>query len=112
MKAMSYKGYAARVEFDAEDRIFVGHVAGIRDSVGFHGDSVDELERAFHEAVDDYLAACEKLGQRPERPASGKLMLRVPPSVHASALRSAELEGVSLNQWATRVLREAASADK
>ena len=112
MKAMTYKGYAARIEFDAEDRIFVGHVAGIRDTVGFHGASVDELERAFHEAVDDYLVACEKLGQRPERPASGKLMLRVPPSVHASALRSAELEGVSLNQWATRVLREAASPDK
>ena len=67
---MTYKGYAARIEFDAEDRIFVGHVAGIRDTVGFHGASVDQLERAFHEAVDDYVAACEKVGQRPERPAS------------------------------------------
>ncbi|MCM2313492.1 MAG: type II toxin-antitoxin system HicB family antitoxin [Steroidobacteraceae bacterium] len=112
MKVMSYKGYAARIEFDAEDRVFVGHVAGIRDTVGFHGASVDELERAFHEAVDDYLKACEKLGQRPERPASGKLMLRVPPSVHASAVRSAEVEGVSLNQWATRVLSAAALADE
>ena len=52
--------------------------------------------------------ACEKLGQAPERPASGKLMLRVPPAVHASALRAAELAGKSLNQWATQVLSEAA----
>jgi predicted HicB family RNase H-like nuclease len=108
MNTMSYKGYAARIEFDAEDRIFIGHVAGIRDTVGFHGASVAELEQAFHEAVDDYVRACEKLGQRPERPASGKLMLRVPPAVHASALRSAELEGLSLNQWATQVLSAAA----
>lgn len=74
---MTYKGYAARVEFDAEDRIFVGHIIGIRDIVGFHGETVNELEIAFHEAVDDYLAACEKLGQKPDKPYSGKLLLRV-----------------------------------
>lgn len=61
--AMSYKGYAARVEFDAQDRIFVGQVTGIRDVVTFHGASVKELEKAFHEAVNGYLAACKKLGK-------------------------------------------------
>ncbi|MDR2173785.1 MAG: type II toxin-antitoxin system HicB family antitoxin, partial [Burkholderiales bacterium] len=85
MNAMTYKGYAARVEYDAEDRIFVGHLAGIRDIVGFHGSSVDELEAAFHESVDDYLAACEKLGQKPDKPASGKMMLRVSPEIHGAA---------------------------
>ena len=49
-------GYSAHIEFDEGDRIFVGHLAGIRDIVGFHGSSVDELEAAFHESVDDYLA--------------------------------------------------------
>jgi predicted HicB family RNase H-like nuclease len=107
MKAMTYKGYAARIEFDAEDRIFVGHVAGIRDIVSFHGTAVDELERAFHEAVDDYLAACEKLGQPPNKPYSGKLMLRVPPEVHAHAAMMAEAHGKSLNQWAAEVLANA-----
>jgi predicted HicB family RNase H-like nuclease len=108
MGAMTHRGYSARVEYDADDRIFVGHLAGIRDTVGFHGRTVDELEAAFREAVDGYLLACEKLGQPPERPASGKLMLRVPPAVHASAIRAAELAGKSLNQWATQVLSEAA----
>lgn len=108
MSVMTYRGYAARVEYDPEDRIFVGHLAGIRDIVGFHGMSVDGLEQAFHETVDDYLAACETLGQTPERPASGKLMLRVPPETHAAALRSAELAGKSLNQWAAEVLARAA----
>lgn len=81
MKAMMYKSYAAFVEFDAEDRLFIGHIAGIRDVVGFHGATVDELQSAFHEAVDDYLTAREKLGQKPNKPYAGKLMLRVPPEV-------------------------------
>lgn len=79
MNAMKYKGYAARIEFDADERIFVGHLAGIRDVAGFHGSSVEELETAFHEAVDDYLAACEKLGQQTHAPASGKVYSACPP---------------------------------
>lgn len=107
MNTMNHKGYAARVEYDADDRIFVGHLAGIRDIVGFHGATVDELEAAFHEAVEDYVAACRKLGQKPERPASGKVLLRMSPELHASAIRAAELSGQSLNQWVAEALRHA-----
>ena len=108
MSSMTYKGYSARVEFDAEDRLFVGHLAGVRDIVGFHGASVAELEAAFHEAVDDYLAACKKLGQEPNKPFSGRVMLRLPPEVHARASARATVEGVSFNQWAATVLERAA----
>ena len=108
MSSMTYKGYSARVEFDAEDRLFVGHLAGVRDIVGFHGASVAELEAAFHEAVDDYLAACRKLGQEPNKPFSGRVMLRLPPEVHARASARATVEGVSFNQWAAKVLERAA----
>jgi predicted HicB family RNase H-like nuclease len=107
MNNLTYKGYSARVEFDAHDRIFVGHLAGVRDIVGFHGSSVTELEKAFHEAVDDYLAACKKLGQTPNKPASGRVMLRLPPELHARASARAEVEGVSFNQWAAKVLNRA-----
>lgn len=107
MNAMFYKGYSARIEFDDEDRIFVGHLAGIRDIVGFHGSSVDELEAAFHEAVDDYLAHCEKLSLPPNKPFSGRMLLRVPPEVHARVSAAAQVAGVSLNQWATQALEQA-----
>ena len=110
MKAMTYNGYSARVEFDAGDRIFVGHIAGIRDIVGFHGASVDELEVAFQEAVDDYLAACKTLKQPPNRPVSGRVMLRLPPEVHARARAAAEVDGLSFNQWAAQALERAAGA--
>jgi len=107
MKTMTYKGYAARIEYSDEDGCFVGHIAGIKDVIGFHGESVAELRAAFREAVDDYLTTCEKLGRPPQKPYSGKLMLRIPPEVHARAAMMAEAQGKSLNQWAADVLADA-----
>ena len=104
---MTYKGYAARIEYDAQDRIFFGRLAGIRDIVTFHGQTVDELEAAFKEAVDDYLETCTKLGETPNRPYSGKLTLRIPPSVHAAIATAAETSGKSLNKWVTEILDQA-----
>ncbi len=103
---MRYRGYLARVEFDEEDNILVGHIIGIRDIICFHGESVKELETAFHESIDDYLAACEELGQEPNKPYSGKLMLRLPIETHAAAAAAAEASGKSLNQWAAKVFEE------
>ena len=107
MSTMTYKGYAARIQYSDEDGCFIGHIAGIRDIVGFHAESVKELRAAFEEAVDDYLATCEKSGRAPQKPYSGRLMLRVPPDVHARAAMMAEAHGMSLNQWAGQVLSRA-----
>jgi predicted HicB family RNase H-like nuclease len=111
MSAMSHRGYLARVEYDAGDRIFVGHIAGINDVVGFHGESVAELEGAFQAAVDDYVEACGKIGKSPEKPYSGRVMFRVDPSTHARAALAAQLRGLSLNQWAEEALNKQAGAD-
>jgi predicted HicB family RNase H-like nuclease len=107
MKTMTYRGYAAHIEYSDEDACFVGHIAGIRDVVGFHGESVPELRAAFEEAVDDYLDTCEKVGRAPSKSYSGKLMLRIPPEVHAHAAMMAEAHGKSINQWASEVLANA-----
>jgi len=101
MNTMIYRGYASRIEYSDDDRCFVGHIVGINDIVGFHGESVADLRRAFEEAVDDYLETCEKLGRAPQKPYSGKLMLRVPPEMHAAIAAAAEVSGKSINQWAT-----------
>ena len=104
---MSYKGYSARVEYDDEDGIFVGRIAGIRDSVGFHADSVAELREAFHEAVEDYLETCASIGKEPQKAFSGQMMFRVNPELHRRAAVAAELAGKSLNQWAEEILNRA-----
>lgn len=108
MSAMTYRGYAARVDYDPEDEIFFGKLAGIRDGVGFHADTVADLKAAFHEAVDDYIETCAKIGKAPEKPFSGRMMFRVSPEVHARAALAAELSGKSLNQWAEEVLKHGA----
>ena len=107
MNMMSYKGYAARIEYSDEDGCFIGHVAGIRDVVGFHGESVTELRSSFEEAVDDYLVTCEKLNRSPQRPYSGKVMLRIDPNIHARVAMLAESQGKSLNAWAQETLLRA-----
>jgi predicted HicB family RNase H-like nuclease len=109
MKALSHRGYSAVVEFDPEDLIFTGRVANVNDVVGFHADSVVRLLAAFREAVDDYLATCAKLGKEPDKPFSGKIMLRVDPELHARASLAARASGLSLNQWGERVLAKAAA---
>ena len=105
---MTYKGYSARIEYDDEDGIFFGRLAGISDGVGFHADNVEELRTAFREAVDDYIETCAKIGKSAEKPYSGKVMFRIDPEVHARAARAAELAGKSLNEWAGEVLAKAA----
>jgi predicted HicB family RNase H-like nuclease len=109
MNTMSYGGYSAIIEFDDEDGIFFGKLAGIRDGVSFHADTVAELRIAFREAVDDYIETCAKLGQTPQKPYSGNLMLRIDPVVHSKAALAAELAGKSLNQWSEEALDKAAS---
>ena len=106
--AMTYKGYTASMVFDAEDKIIVGRVLDIDDIISFHGVSVSEFETKFHAAIDAYIAACAELGSKPEKPASGKLMLRIAPEVHAAAVKAAARNGISLNKWAEKALEAAA----
>lgn len=107
MNTMSHKGYTARVEYDERDNIFVGRILGIRSIISFHGETVTELRSEFEQAVKEYLDECKREGVAPEKPASGKLLLRVPPEVHGRALVAAQAAGKSLNQWATEVLQHA-----
>ena len=105
---MTYKGYSATMIFDAEDKIIVGRVQDVDDIISFHGESVSEFESNFHAAIEDYLAASKELGSAPEKPASGKVMLRIAPEVHAAALKAAARSGTSLNKWAEGALGKAA----
>lgn len=110
MNRMSYRGYSTAMTFDPDDKIIVGRVLDVDDIITFHSESVANFEANFHVVIDDYIAACETLGGAPEKPASGKLMLRVAPSVHAAAIRAATRKGMSLNKWAEEVLQSASRA--
>ncbi len=112
MNKMIYKDYAARIEYDAEDRMFVGYVVGVREAGAFHGSTVDELEANFQETVDHYLEICKKLDKKPYKPYSGQLMLQIPPETHAAVAVAAEVSGKSIDQWVYEVLNKAAYSYK
>ena len=102
---MEYKGYIGKVEMDDEVGILYGEVINIRDVITFEGASVDEVQKAFHESVDDYLEFCAKRGESPEKPFSGKFVVRLPAELHRKAYIQAKLAEKSLNGWVTEVLQ-------
>ncbi|HXU45635.1 MAG TPA: type II toxin-antitoxin system HicB family antitoxin [Thermoanaerobaculia bacterium] len=104
---LEYKGYTGRVEFDAEAKIFHGEVLNTRDVITFQGTSVRELERALRESVDDYLAFCAERGEEPEKPFTGRLMVRLDPELHRELYVEARGAGKSLNQLIAERLRKA-----
>jgi len=105
--SMAYKGCTGRIEYDDEDGIFFSHLAGIRDGVAFHADTVAEPKAAFREAVDDYIEGCPRIGKEPQRASSGEPTLNVDPDLHAQITRPAEVAGKSLDTWGERALRRA-----
>ena len=102
---MEYKGYIGKVEIDDEAGILHGEVIYIRDVITFEGTSVDEIQKAFRESVDDYLDFCAQQGESPEKPFSGKFVVRLPAELHRKAYIQAKLADKSLNSWVTDVLQ-------
>ena len=102
---MEYKGYIGKVEIDAEAGALYGEVINVRDVITFEGTTVEEVQKAFHESVDDYLEFCAKRGESPEKPFSGKFVLRLPAELHRKAYIQAKLKDKSLNSWVTEVLQ-------
>jgi predicted HicB family RNase H-like nuclease len=65
---MQHRAYSAHVNYDRHASRYYGEVAGIRDVVTFQAKTLDDLEAAFRESVDDYLAYCASRGEEPNQP--------------------------------------------
>jgi predicted HicB family RNase H-like nuclease len=66
---LQYKGYLGLFKFDPEAHIFHGEIVNTRDVITFEGRSVEELERAIRDSVEDYLDLCREVGQALEKAA-------------------------------------------
>ena len=108
---MEYKGYIGKVEIDEEAGILHGEVINIRDVITYEGRSVEELQHAFRESVEDYLAFCSERGEDPEKPFSGKFVVRLPTEIHRKAYVRAKLADKSLNSWVAEVIESAVQED-
>jgi len=103
---LTYKNYIGSVHFSAEDKVFHGKIEGINDLITFEGQSVPELIKAFHEAVNDYLELCKEAGKEPERPFKGSFNVRIPSDLHRKVVKKATMMGVSLKQLVQKALEE------
>ncbi|MCF8039442.1 MAG: type II toxin-antitoxin system HicB family antitoxin [Desulfohalobiaceae bacterium] len=101
---LEYKGYYGSVEYDSRDDQLHGRLIGISDIISYEGQSVNELKQDFQEAVEDYLETCREAGKEPEKPFSGKFIVRMPRELHAAVSMKAKEHGESLNTWIVETL--------
>ena len=106
MASMEYKGYIAVLELDAEKGVFHGSVVNTRDVITFQGSSVEELRREFEASVDFYLEVSARHNREPEKPASGKFVVRIAPEMHRELIKLAARESKSLNTVVRETLQE------
>ncbi|MBE7041056.1 MAG: type II toxin-antitoxin system HicB family antitoxin [Ruminococcaceae bacterium] len=99
-----YKGYLTKIEFSAIDNVLHGKIEGINDLVTFESNNISEIEQEFHNAVDDYLALCEELGQEPDKTYKGSFNVRIHPSLHRKVSLQAIKNGESLNSLVEKAL--------
>lgn len=102
---MKYKGYIGQVVYDEKAKIFHGDVIGLKDVITFQGESVQELEQAFKDSIDDYLAFCLQRNEKPDKTFSGNIRVRMNPELHAEIAIQAAKKGISLNEFITQKLK-------
>ena len=104
---LMYKDFIGSVHFSADDKVFHGKIEGITDLVTFEGKSVDELEKAFHEAVNDYVTLCKEAGKEPLKSCRGSFNVRIPSELHIKAMNQAVKLGIPLNQLVQKAIEKA-----
>ena len=98
-KVLTHKGYVGSIEFSLEDKCLFGQVLFVNDLVNYEGPTLDELQKAFVEAVEHYLARCAEEGLQPDKPFSGTFNVRLTPEIHRAACVRAAEHGTSLNDF-------------
>ena len=101
---MQHKGYIGVARVDDEAGLIRGRVVNIRDMITFHGRTVEEARQAFQESVEDYLEFCAARGEEPDKPFSGRFVVRIKPQVHRALAIEAQRRGTSLNALVNRAL--------
>ena len=104
---MEYKGYLAQIDYDDDVRVFHGEVINLKDVITFEGTCVDDLRQAFIDSVEDYLEFCRERGEQPEKPFSGKFIIRIKPELHQKIALKAKIEDKSMNNWIEDLLEKA-----
>jgi|tagenome__1003787_1003787.scaffolds.fasta_scaffold20251291_2 predicted HicB family RNase H-like nuclease len=99
-----YKGYHGLAEYDSDAAMFHGEVTDTKDVITFVADEPAALKQAFKDSIDDYLAFCKSRGEAPEKPYSGKFLVRATPKLHRALHIAAVSRGKGLNEFVIEAL--------
>jgi predicted HicB family RNase H-like nuclease len=102
---LSYKGYYGSIEPSLSDGLLRGRALFIVDEVGYEALTIAELQPAFEEAIEQYLASCQLEQKSPEKPFRGQFNVRVAPTLHKLASLRAQQERTSLNTVVVNALQ-------
>ena len=105
--ALQYKGFLGSVTYDEEAQLLHGEVIGTRSVITFQAKRADEVEQAFRDSIDDYLAWCKEKGLKPDKPKSGRFVVRLDPEVHSRVAAAAKARRISLNKFVEEALSRA-----
>ena len=110
MRLMEYKGFFGSVEASVEDGCIFGKLEFIDPLVNYEGETVQEMEVAFHEAVDDYIKTCKELNVEPQKPYRGTFNVRIGRDLHRAAAIAAKQKGINLNELVKRAIEREVAA--
>lgn len=111
-KVLEYNGFIGSVDFSLEDQILFGSLLHINDLVTYEGETIQELEKAFQEAVEEYIELCKECDKEPEKPFKGVFNVRVSPETHKKAVFEAEKRGMTLNQFVGEAIQKSIENDE
>lgn len=52
---MNYKGYTGTIEYSKKDSLMVGSVLDVKDTLCYHGKTLQEATAAFKQCIDNYI---------------------------------------------------------
>ena len=105
---MEIDGYKALIAFDPDTNQFRGEFVDLNGGADFYAADVKSLQREGKVSLKVFLDMCREDGVEPRKNYSGKLMVRLPATLHERAAVSAASEGKSLNAWFAEVVENAA----
>lgn len=102
---LKYKDFEGTAELDIDRGVCRGKLLFIDDLITYESATPKGLEKAFRDAVEDYVETCKEIGREPQRPFKGSFNVRVPPGMHRAAALRAAREQISLNEVVMRALQ-------
>jgi len=104
---LEYKGYTGTIEADTDTNLLYGEVVGLKDVITYQAYTIESLKQAFQDSVDDYLEFCRERNEEPDKPFSGKFVVRLDPELHKFLFTQAKLRKMSLNNFIVDKLKQA-----